>query len=142
MRKFIVFSCFLFVFGVTIGDRALLGGTETIETQSAVPRYTLNDAILAALQRNPDIQRARQEIERTKGLYLQMRADALPRIDATGSWTDTDPHLTHFTGDGGTGAGIGSNGFTNVKGYSKLTLRATKIIFAGGGLSRKSVPRI
>ncbi len=66
-----------------------------------MPRYNLNDAILAALQRNPDIQRARQEIERTKGLYLEVRADALPRVDGTGQYTDTDPHLTRFTGDGG-----------------------------------------
>src|SRR5436190_14981180 len=115
MRKFFSLVTAV-VFLASSAPWVAFAGSDTVAVRSsAVPRYTLNDAILAALQRNPDIQRARQEIERTKGLYLELRADALPRIDATGSWTDTDPHLTHFTGDGGTGAGIGSNGFTNVE---------------------------
>src|SRR5437762_7152528 len=57
------------------------------------PRFTLNEAILTALRQNPTIQIARQEIERTKGLYIQMRAAALPQIVSTGQFQDTDPHL-------------------------------------------------
>lgn len=54
----------------------LLAGTETLSElrvrRTAVPRFTLDQAVLTALQRNADIQRARQEIERTKGLYLSL----------------------------------------------------------------------
>lgn len=128
MRKLFVS---LFVIGVIVSARALFGGTDTVETRSGIPRFTLNDAILTALQRNPDIQRARQEIERTKGLYLELRADALPRVDATGNFTDTDPHLNNFTGDGGSGGGQ-NGGLESVERTYNLSVRATQVIFAGG----------
>jgi outer membrane protein TolC len=109
------------------------------ESHSGVPRFTLNQAILTALQRNPAIQTARQEIERTKGLYIELRADALPRIDANASFTDTDPHLEHFTGDGGTGTTINpvtgqptGGGFESVERSYSLRVQATQIVFAGG----------
>ena len=139
MRKLLVFLGLFVVFSVLVSDRVLLAGTEIVERHSAVPRFTLNDAILTALQRNPDIQRARQEIERTKGLYLELRADALPRIDATGSFNDTDPHLNNFTGDGGSGAIIDpvtgesfGGGIESVERSYNLNIQATQIIFAGG----------
>jgi outer membrane protein len=131
MRKLPVFLCLLFVFATLVSDRPLFGGTEIAGTKSGVPRFTLNDSILTALQRNPDIQRARQEIERTKGLYLELRADILPRVDATGNYTDTDRHLNNFTGDGGTGGGLNS-GFETVHRNYTIRLQATQILFAGG----------
>ena len=132
MRKVPVFLSLLFLIASLVSDHALLAGTETVGVQSGgVPRFTLNDAILTALQRNPDIQRARQEIERIKGVYLELRAEALPRVDATGSWTDTDRHLNNFTGDGGTGGGLNS-GFETVNRNYTIRLQATQIVFAGG----------
>jgi outer membrane protein TolC len=132
MRKLSIFPGILCILAAVFFARGTFAGSEVVETKGGVPRFTLNDAILEALQKNPDIQRARQEIERTKGLYLELRADALPRIDATSQFTDTDPHLTHFTGDGGTGGGIGTSGFTNVERSYRLNVQATQIIFAGG----------
>jgi outer membrane protein TolC len=139
MRKLFVFLGLFVAFSALVSDRALLAGTEIVERHSGVPRFTLNDAILTALQRNPDIQRARQEIERTKGLFLELRADALPRIDATGSFNDTDPHLNNFTGDGGSGAIIDpvtgesfGGGISSVERSYNLNIQATQIIFAGG----------
>lgn len=67
-------------------------GSFTVNSHG-IPRFTLNEAILTALRQNPTIQIARQEIERTKGLYIQMRAEALPQIVSTGQFQDTDPHL-------------------------------------------------
>ncbi len=106
-------------------------GTETVEDRSGVPRYTLNDAVVAALQRNPEIQRARQEIERTKGIYLEVRADALPQVNATGNYTATDPHLSRFTGDGGDRGGLDS-GFDTVDRNYTIRVQATQAVFAGG----------
>src|SRR5438094_2761373 len=78
------------------------GGERTVETRTtAAPRFTLNEAILTALQQNPDILRARQEIERTKGLYIEMRAAALPQIHDTSMWQDIDPHLGVISSSGG-----------------------------------------
>ncbi|MBA2433426.1 MAG: TolC family protein [Chthoniobacterales bacterium] len=111
-----------------IAPPPLRAGTATYEvrsTTSAVPRFTLEQAILAALQRNPDIQRARQEIERTKGLNLEVRAEALPRADATGNITEADRQLGRFTGDGG-GRDFGVSSNYNIQ------IRASQVVFAGG----------
>ena len=81
----------------------LFAGTESLSEmrlrRTAVPRFTLDQAVLTALQRNADIQKARQEIERTKGLYIEMRAEILPQIAMTGQFQDTDPHLQVNHGD-------------------------------------------
>ncbi|MDQ6623740.1 MAG: TolC family protein, partial [Verrucomicrobiota bacterium] len=139
MRKFCSLFLILILLGAVLLDRAVFAGSDNPETHGGVPRFTLNEAILTALQRNPDIQRARQEIERTKGLYLELRADALPRLDATSGFSDSDPHLNHFTGDGGTGTRvdpvtgqISGRGFSTVENSYNLRIQASQIIFAGG----------
>src|ERR1043165_4343117 len=75
----------------------LFAGTETLSElrmrKTVTPRFTLDQAVLTALQRNADIQKARQDIERTKGLYIQMRAEILPKVEMTGQFQDIDPHL-------------------------------------------------
>jgi hypothetical protein len=55
------------------------GGTGTSSTRR-VPTFTLDQAILTVLQRNPDLLRAEQEIKRTKGVAIEIRAQALPHI--------------------------------------------------------------
>src|SRR6266513_1651726 len=65
------------------------------ETSSSrkVPTFTLDQAILTALQRNPTLLIAEQEIKRTKGVIIQVRAQALPQITASGSFEWIDPNL-------------------------------------------------
>ncbi len=89
-----------------VSSHVLLAGEETISPGH--PRsFTLNEAVETALRQNPDILRALQEIERTKGLLVEVRAQALPRLDATAVFRQTDPNLTDFgsgfavTGGGG-----------------------------------------
>lgn len=126
MRK-VLFS--LVLLGALGRMAQLHAGTELLYSPESVPRFTLHEAIITALQRNPDILRARQEIERTKGLYIELRAEALPRINATGQYTDTDPHLTRFTGDGGTGL---NPGFQTVDQNYTVRIQASQPIFSGG----------
>ncbi|CAN5626467.1 TolC family protein [soil metagenome] len=134
MRKFLCLACSCAVL-LPHGAGKLHAGTATYEVRtraasSSVPRFTLQQAILAGLQRNPDLQRARQEIERTKGLFIELRADALPRVDATGNFTETDRHLNNFTGDGGgTDFGVSSN-------YN-VQIRASQNIFTGGRVTSR-----
>src|SRR4029450_6217720 len=72
-------------------------GETTDETRvPGARRFTLEQAIITALQQNPDILRARQEIERTKGLFIQLRAAAMPQILADARFQDLDPHLQHI----------------------------------------------
>src|SRR5438552_7522937 len=78
------------------------GGGET-SSAGGVPTFTLDQAILTALQRNPDILRAEQEIKRTKGVIIQIRAQALPHITPSGTFEWTDPNLIGARILGGTG---------------------------------------
>src|SRR3954451_5905102 len=66
---------------------------ETVSS-SRVPTFTLDQAILTALQRNPTLLNAEQEIKRTKGVIIQVRAQALPQINANANFQWVDPHLT------------------------------------------------
>jgi len=134
MRKFFIHICGFVLLLLVLNPAVSFAGADGYVANGGVPRFTLEQAILTALQRNPDIQRTRQEIERAKGVFLELRADALPRVDATGNFTDTDPHLTRFTGDGGTGTGFTDGGasFIGVERQYTFNLRATQIVFAGG----------
>src|SRR6266487_1173377 len=71
------------------------GGRSGGGTTSAgkVPTFTVDQAILTALQRNPALLNAEQEIKRTKGVIIQVRAQALPHITANGNYEWVDPHL-------------------------------------------------
>ena len=79
-----------------------LAGSETTVTKSAAStsarRFTLREAIETALQRNPDILRARQEIRRTKGVQIEVLSQALPHLDATAAYNYTDPNLRGGSG--------------------------------------------
>ena len=92
------------------------GGRSGKETDKAgrVPTFTLDQAILTALQRNPTLLNAEQEIKRTKGVILQVRAQALPQINANARFDWVDPNLsgarilgtTSSTGGSSTSTGV------------------------------------
>lgn len=75
--------------------RTTAGRTSTART----PTFTLEQAILTALQRNPSILNAKQEIERSKGVILQIGAEALPHITPNASLEWTSPGLTGSFGE-------------------------------------------
>lgn len=120
---------FLAVLALLLASPFLFAGTETLTElrmrKTVVPRYTLDQAVLTALQRNADIQKARQEIERTKGLYISTRAEILPRVDVTWNGTNTDPHLGSIS----SGA---SGGLSGVPTQYSMAITATQVVFAGG----------
>src|SRR6266446_1338236 len=145
MRK-LSYSVLILIALVALG-RLFAGSDAGVRVRSQAPRFTLSDAILTALRQNPTIQIARQEIERTKGLYIQMRAEALPQIALTGSFQDIDPHLqvNHglssqtaatptpvptATPIGGTGTTL--NSFNGVERSYNVKIQATQVLFAGG----------
>ncbi|MDQ3545369.1 MAG: TolC family protein, partial [Verrucomicrobiota bacterium] len=78
-----------------------LAGSETTmkrSSTSSARRFTLREAIETALQRNPDLLRARQEIRRTKGVQIEVLSQALPHLDATAAYNYTDPALRGGSG--------------------------------------------
>ena len=68
-------------------------GSETATISSSAPRFTLRQAIERAFQHNPAVLTARQEIRRTKGVQIQVRAQAIPHFDASGMFNHLDPNL-------------------------------------------------
>jgi outer membrane protein TolC len=99
MRKYFVISGFAAAViaassvaraGTGEGSTSTGGGTSS---SGKVPTFTLDQAILTALQRNPTLLIAEQEIKRTKGVIIQVRAQALPNISARGNFDWTDPRL-------------------------------------------------
>lgn len=141
----------------------VLAGTEyitsttTTTTAYGARRFTLDEAIATALRQNPDILRARQEIERTKGLVIEVQSQALPRAEAVVNFSQRDPNLSQFgsgvsiaqdaTGatptpgttatptaspGGGDGVSFVDPGSTD-RSYN-LRLQVSQLVFAGGAV--------
>src|SRR4030095_2740828 len=71
------------------------------------------------------------EIERTKGLFIELRAGAMPQIIGTGEFQDLDPHITNI---GGVREQPGTS-FVNQGGADltcTLPIAANQVIFSGG----------
>jgi outer membrane protein TolC len=99
MRKYFVISGFAAaVIAASLVARAGTGEGSTsrgsgTSSSRKVPTFTLDQAIMTALQRNPTLLIAEQEIKRTKGVIIQIRAQALPHITPSGSFEWIDPNL-------------------------------------------------
>jgi outer membrane protein TolC len=96
MTRFFLCLGIVATFGIL--DQAGFAGSEgryRSETVSGsrVPTFTLDQAILTAVQRNPTLLNAEQEIKRTRGVIIQVRAQALPQITANANFQWTDPNL-------------------------------------------------
>src|ERR1700746_3883350 len=118
MRNFFLSLGILAAFGLLCPSS--FGGSETTYhtgTGSAgrIPTFTLDQAILTALQRNPALLNAEQEIKRTRGVIIQVRAQALPQVTARANFEWVDPNLTgarvlgNTTGTGTTPGGAAAS---------------------------------
>jgi outer membrane protein len=65
----------------------------TAASSKGARTFTLQKAVLTAIQQNPDVLRAKQEIERSKGVVISVRAQALPQVNASADLSWTDPNL-------------------------------------------------
>src|SRR5438876_660189 len=96
MKKFFL-PLGIFVAFSILGRPGFAGseGTYGGETRSVgrVPTFTLDQAIVTALQRNPALLNAEQEIKRTRGVIIQVRAQALPQVNARANFEWIDPNL-------------------------------------------------
>src|ERR1700704_616650 len=100
MRKYFViwgFAASMIAAGSVARAGAGEGSSSTSRGTSSsgkIPTFQLDQAILTALQRNPTLLIAEQEIKRTKGVIIQIRAQALPHVTAAGTFEWIDPNLT------------------------------------------------
>ena len=130
------------VVGAAAGTNESASATKTrtkSSSETASRRFTLDRAILTALQQNPDILRSKQEIERTKGVVLEIGAQALPHVSPSAALTWTDPKLvgssfssatggTGLTG-GGTGGEVTGTGTSQTDTAYAIRITGTQLIF-------------
>ena len=61
--------------------------------KTGVRTLTLDEAVQLALKQNPDILKALQDIQRTKGQIFQVAAQGVPNLIGTGNYLNTDNKL-------------------------------------------------
>jgi outer membrane protein TolC len=91
-------------------------------SEKGAPSFTVDQAVITALQQNPQVRNALEEIKRTKGVIIEIRAEVLPHVgpDATIDWTDHNLHesssFSTFGGGGGvTPTPVPGSGFGGAK---------------------------
>src|SRR6266404_5956214 len=101
---------------------AALGESDLGWTEKGAPVFRLDQAVITALAQNPVVLQALEEIRRTKGVIIQIRAEALPQIGPSFSWNWTDPNLrqgtsgfTTFSGGPTPVPGTGMGGIKNLR---------------------------
>ena len=117
---------FLATLALGFAQPARAGG-ETSSSSRGVRKFTLDQAIQAALQRNPSLLLALKEIERTKGVIIEIRAQALPHVSPSFNYQWTDPNLHSLTGSVGSvrSTALSSDIFYNVR------ITGTQLVFNG-----------
>src|SRR5215216_859752 len=96
------------------------GGSDTYYYSDKIPTFTLQQAILTALQRNPALLNAEQEIKRTRGVIIQVRAQVLPQVTARANFEWTDPNLQGARVFGTSTTGTNTTPGTTTGGASSL----------------------
>src|SRR5437870_12663613 len=76
---------------------AALGESDLGWSEKGAPVFRLDQAVVTALAQNPAVLQALEEIRRTKGVIISIRAEALPQIGPSFTWDWTDPNL-HTSG--------------------------------------------
>src|SRR5712691_10417929 len=139
MRKFIVLVT---ATGMLVRGSLALAGSEQAGASAhlrSARRFTLDQASITAMQQNPDILRSKQEIERTKGVVLEIGAQALPHVSPRADLAWTDPKLggsSFSSATGGTGlTGGGTSGEVTGTGTSQtdtayaIRITGTQLVF-------------
>ncbi len=92
---------------------------------------TLDGALSIALKQSPDILKAIHEIERTRGQVIEIRAQALPNLAATGSYSQYAPELVRGgSATGGSGASTLATG--SLEKSWRIALQVQQILYSGG----------
>lgn len=101
----------------------LLAAEAAAPRQTATGDLTLDRAVEIALQQNPNILKAIQQIEQTRGQIIQVRGQALPQIAASSFYDQKDKAIVF--GDGPAPGGINARSW-------EVSIKATQVLYAGG----------
>ena len=115
--------------------------------QTVTGDLTLDRAVDIALKQNPNMLKAIQQIELTRGQIIQVRAQALPQISVNGLYNQTDKALLSGSGSQSSGSqggtspsngnsasgsmGENSSGGINPKSW-EVNIKGTQMLYSGG----------
>jgi len=107
---------------------AALGPSSLGWSERGSPIFKIDQAVITALQQNPAVLTAVEEIKRTKGVIIEIRAQALPHIGPSFTWNWTDPNLrerSNLTTFGGGGGGGGEGAINNLRSDISYNVQVT-----------------
>ena len=113
---------------------------KTMDAQRTTRDLTLDGAVQIALRQNPAILAAQQEIKRTRGVVLEVQAQALPHLTVDNTFTQQEKNVLLAAagipdqGTASTGASTGaSSSAPNPMTQSwDVTVTASQLIYSGG----------
>jgi len=82
------------LYGLVAGSMLLFAARPIQATDTSAPPATLTlpDCISLALRQNPTILKAKEEIRRTQGVIVEVRAPAIPQLNASAGYQQVDKH--------------------------------------------------
>lgn len=87
-------------------------------------KLTLSEAVNVAMSQNPDVLRAIREVERSHGYYVEIRAQALPRLGVVSALNEIDKELAS---GGGPVTGLQTTSWN-------ISFQLRQAIYAGGAI--------
>ena len=119
------------------------GGAIGRVTHSFNGDMTLDQAVQLALKQNPDVQRALQQIEFTRGQIIEVRAQGLPHVILNGSYNQEAPALVQSAGSSSSGSTITPGQLTGISGVTQtMAQQLASALNASASSSSSSAPTL
>ena len=77
---------------------AALGESDLGWSERGAPVFRIDQAVITALKQNPAVLQTLEDLRRTKGVIIQISAQALPQIGPSFTWDWFDPNLNTING--------------------------------------------
>jgi TolC family type I secretion outer membrane protein len=102
----------------------LVAGAALAAQPAAETQLSLQDCLNLALKQNPAVLKAQQEIRRAHGVIAEARAEALPRVTATGQYKRIDENFIESF--------PGNPAWPNQKQPWAAQVEVSQVVYAGG----------
>jgi outer membrane protein len=108
--------------------------TNAVDTNAAPETLTLQQCIDLAVRQNPTILKAKEEIRRNHGVIIEVRAQAVPQVTASGSYEGIDSHaIDQFPFSAGPTVTNNPNTlFKNQEQPWTAVVEISQLVYAGG----------
>src|SRR6266851_2761783 len=124
---------------------AALGESDLGGRGRSAPDFRIDQAVITALKQNPAVLQTLEDLRRTKGVIIQISAQALPQIGPSFTWDWFDPNLNTVNGlssfstpsgkptptPTGTPTGMGRGGIRSLRSdiFYNVRITGTQLVF-------------